>query len=392
MKKKLAFVIQRYGLEVNGGAELHCRQLAEHLKDDFDVEVLTTCAIDYYTWKNEYKEGETEINGIKVIRFPVDFERDKKDFDNYTQKAFANPGNLEIGEEWMKKQGPYSSKLFSYIEDNQNDYDYIIFFTYLYANTYFGMQKVKDKSKVVLVPTAHDEPPIYLKIFDSVFSCPSKIIYNTYAERNFVFNRFNNNRIENIVAGVGVEFPERYSENHGRFKAKYNLDHYALYVGRIDESKGCKEMFEYFLDYKRNNPSSLKLVLFGKEEIIIPKTENDDIVSLGFVSDNDKFDGIFGADFLIIPSRYESLSMVLLESFLCGKPVLVNGKSEVLKDHCISSNGGLWYENKFEFVEECDDLLYKEDYSRLLGENGGKYVMENYSWHKIIEKVIQILS
>ncbi|MBI4234829.1 glycosyltransferase family 4 protein [Candidatus Peregrinibacteria bacterium] len=389
MKKKLAFVIQRYGVEINGGSELHCRQLVERLQDNFEITVLTNCATDYYSWKNDYKAGEIMVNGVKVIRFPVDFKRDKSSFDLLSQMAFANPENSDMGEEWMKQQGPYSSKLFEYIDNRQEDYDYFVFFTYLYANTYFGMGRVKNPEKIVLIPTAHDEPPIYLKIFDRVFRRPKAIIYNTETERNFIWRRFENREIANVVAGVGVEFPKDYRQNTADFKRRHGLDRYVLYIGRIDESKGCGEMFEYFLNYKSQNPSDLKLVLMGKEEMPIP--ESGDIVSLGFVSDAEKFDGIFGAKFMIVPSFYESLSISLLEAFLCKKAVLVNGSCEVLKNHCLSSGGGLWFSDEGQFYEAFDYLLKHEQDRKMLGANGYEYVSRLYTWDKIIKAVKRIL-
>lgn len=69
---RVALVVQRYGLEVNGGAELLCRMIAERLASRHSVEVLTTCAVDYVTWKNEYAPGLAEVNGIPVRRFRVD--------------------------------------------------------------------------------------------------------------------------------------------------------------------------------------------------------------------------------------------------------------------------------------------------------------------------------
>lgn len=389
MKKKIAFVIQRYGTEINGGAELHCRQVVERLEPYFDITVLTTCATDYYSWKNDYKPGKTDVNGVNVIRFPVDFKRDKVSFDLLSQRALANLDDMELGEEWMKQQGPYSSKLFDYIEQYQEEYDRIVFFTYLYANTYFGMARVKDLSKIVLIPTAHDEPPIYLRIFDRVFRSPKTIIYNTETEREFIWRRFQNREIANIVAGVGVEFPNDYIDKSADFKQRYGLDHYVVYVGRIDESKGCKEMFEYFLNYKKESPSGLKLVLMGKEEMDVPKTE--DILSLGFVDDQQKFDGIFGSKFMIVPSPYESLSMSLLEAFLCKKTILVNGRCAVLKNHCLKSNGGLWYGNHAQFCEGMAYLLQNADERMTMGENGQKYVQEKYNWPKITDAVRKLI-
>lgn len=388
MKKKIAVVVQRYGLKVNGGSELHCRQLVERLQKFFDMTVLTTCALDYYSWKNHYPSGLHCIHGIHVQRFPVDFERNKKSFDALSVQVFSYPSDVTNGEKWMKAQGPYSSKLFSYISQHEADYDFFIFFTYLYATTYFGISLVKDTKKIILIPTAHDEPPIYLKIFDSVFRSPNKIIYNTETERNFIHQRFHNTHITNILAGVGVEFPQNYTPHPGDFVKKYGLNYYIIYVGRIDESKGCKEMFEYFFEYKKSTHSPIQLVLLGKAEMDIPR--HKDLIVLGFVSDQDKFDAIVGAQCMVVPSPYESLSMSLLESFLCKKAVLVNGRCAVLKNHCIQSNGGLWYSNVAEFIEGLDYLLSHNDEMKIMENNGYSYVQKNYQWDLIIEKIRQV--
>jgi len=170
---KIAFVVQRYGLEVNGGAEFHCRLVAEHLSKYFDVEVLTTCAVDYITWKNDYPEGVETLNGVLVRRFPVDYERDLLKFNKFSEKIFGNIHTCEDEVEWMKLQGPYSTKLLYYIKNTKDDYTYFIFFTYLYCTTFFGLPLVKEKA--LLVPTAHDEPPIYLSIFSSLFNNPQAV-------------------------------------------------------------------------------------------------------------------------------------------------------------------------------------------------------------------------
>lgn len=388
-KKRIAFVIQRYGVEVNGGAELHCLQLVERLQPYFDVTVLTTCAIDYYSWKNEYRPGLSTINGVAVQRFRVDYERNKRNFDTLSEKAFADSANLTLGEEWMRAQGPYSSELLAFIKDHQNDYEKIVFFTYLYATTYFGMRVIQDSKKIVLIPTAHDEPPIYLKIFESVFKSPACIIYNTETEWTFIQKRFKNTRIHNTIAGLGIEFPPRYKSQVASFKKRHALGPYVIYVGRIDESKGCHELFSYFLRYKKLTNSNLKLVLMGKAAIEIP--DHPDIVSLGFVEDQEKWDGIQGAEFAIIPSPYESLSMSLLEAFLRHKAALVNGRCEVLKNHCLSSQAGLWYQNELEFKEAIHYLLTQKKQRKSMEENGHRYVMDRYQWDPILKSIMSCL-
>ena len=382
MKKKILFVVQRYGLEVNGGAELHCRQLAERLKDEYDVSVLTTCAIDYVTWKNEYKEGIEHINGVKVIRKKVDFERNQKKFNKISAKLNNEKDNINLGIEWQEAQGPHSSELIKYLEDHKDDYDVIIFLTYLYYTTYFGLKVAPEKS--ILIPTAHDEPPIYYSIFNETFNLPKAILYSTTTERDFVNKRFKNDYIESDIVGLGVDINEN-AQDIDLEKTFDIKDDYVVYIGRIDESKGCKEMFEYFLEYKKIYNSNLKLVLAGKSAMEIPG--NKDIVTLGFVSEDEKVNLIRKSKLLILPSKFESLSLSTLEAMYLKVPVLLNGKCEVLKQHAILCNGGLYYENKWEFIETLDYLIRNSKIAERMGENGRKYVDVNYKWDVIIEKL-----
>ena len=369
-------------MEVNGGAELHCRQLAERLKDEYDVSVLTTCAIDYVTWKNEYKEGIEHINGVKVIRKKVDFERNQKKFNKISAKLNNEKDNINLGIEWQEAQGPHSAELIKYLEDHKDDYDVIIFLTYLYYTTYFGLKVSPEKS--ILIPTAHDEPPIYYSIFNETFNSPKAILYSTTTERDFVNKRFKNDYIENDIVGLGVDINEN-TQDIDLEKTFGIKDDYVVYVGRIDESKGCKEMFEYFLEYKKTYNSNLKLVLAGKSAMEIPR--NKDIVTLGFVSEDEKVNLIRKSKLLILPSKFESLSLSTLEAMYLKVPVLLNGKCEVLKQHAILSNGGLYYENKWEFLETLNYLIGNSKIAERMGDNGRRYVDENYKWDVIIKKL-----
>lgn len=382
MKKKILFVVQRYGLEVNGGAELHCRQLAERLKDEYGVSVLTTCAIDYVTWKNEYKEGIEYINGVKVIRKKVDFERNQKEFNKISAKLNNEKDNINLGIEWQKSQGPHSSELIKYLKAHKDDYNVIIFLTYLYYTTYFGLQVAPEKS--ILIPTAHDEPPIYYSIFNETFNLPRAILYSTTTERDFVNKRFKNNYIKSDIVGLGVDINEN-TQDIDLEKTFGIKDDFVIYVGRIDESKGCKEMFEYFLEYKKNYKNNLKLVLAGKNVMNIPK--HKDILVLGFVSEDEKINLIKQAKLLVLPSKFESLSLSTLESMYLGTPVLLNGECKVLKEHAILSNGGLYYENKWEFIEALNYLIEDPKTSEKMGENGRKYVNKNYKWDVVMKKL-----
>ncbi|MDI3534974.1 MAG: hypothetical protein PWQ82_1339 [Thermosediminibacterales bacterium] len=392
-KKKIGMVVQRYGLEVNGGSELHARQLAELLSKTYDVEVLTTCAIDYITWQNEYPAGLTEINGVSVRRFPVKEPRKIEKFNQLSQKIFSDKNHSYFDElEWMKQQGPLALGLLNYLRKNKSKYDVIIFMTYLYFTTYFGLHIAPEKS--ILVPTAHDEPPIYLSIYYSLFHLPRAIMYNTIEEREFIHGKFKNDYIPSQIAGVGVEVPNKI--NAEEFRNKYDIgtnmiigDKFILYIGRVDPSKGCDELFNYFIKYKERNKNDIKLVLMGKPVMQIPK--HPDIIPLGFVSDQDKFNGISAAELVVMPSHFESLSMVVLESMKLGKPVLVNGQCKVLKGHCIRSNAGLYYTNFDEFEECLNVILSKKYVVKRMGINGKKYVSKNYNWFIIEQKFIKII-
>lgn len=382
MKEKICFIVQRYGLEVNGGAELHCRQLAEHMLTKYkEVHVLTSKAIDYMTWKDEYKLDEEIINGVTVHRFSVSHERKAKEFNAINGRFFAGELREDEEREWIEKQGPALPGLLDYLKENKDNYDAFIFFTYLYYPTVLGVDIVKDKA--IVIPTAHDEPFLRMRIFDDVFMKPRSFFFNTEEERVLIHGKYHNEHIPSDLGGVGVEIPAVIDGE--RFKEKYGLSNFVVYVGRIDEGKNCHQLFKYFIEYKKRNANDVKLVLMGKPVIDIPK--HKDIISLGFMDDQDKFDGMAAAKMLILPSEFESLSMVVLEAMSVGTPVIVNGKCLVLKGHCIKSNGAFYYNNYFEFEGEINYLLGHPEVVSIMNDNAKKYVDENYQWDVIVERL-----
>ena len=387
MKLKICFVVQRYGLEVNGGAELHCRQLAEHLLPYCDsVDVLTTKAIDYMTWKDEYPNDEDFIHGIRVLRFGVKAPRELSRFNVINQKVYDNkPMSPSEEQKWLDEQGPLVPDMIRYIKNHKADYDVFIFFTYLYYQTVMGVPEVKDKA--IVIPTAHDEPFLKMRIFERVFRFPKAFFFNTYEERRLIHKKFYNHFVRDDLGGVGVEAPDNVSAQ--AFKEKYHIDNYVVYVGRIDEGKNCRQLFEGFIRFKKKYPSDLKLVFMGKEVIKVP--EHEDFISLGFVDDEDKFNGIAGAKALILPSKYESLSMVVLEAFSMNIPVLVNGECEVLKAHCTKSNAGFYYNNTEEFEEILNYMLSHEDILRKMGICGHEYVEAYYCWDTIVSRLLRLI-
>lgn len=382
-KKRVAIVNQRYGLEVNGGSEYFTMLLAEHLNQACDVEIITTCAKDYDTWENYYEPGETEIHGITVHRFPVLKARDPKRFQRYEKMRVYMPFlTYGMEQKWIDEQGPYAPDAIAYIRKHADEYDVFIFVTYLYYLTVMGLKEVAAKS--ILVPTAHDEPFLKMKHYRELFEAPKGYYFNTEEERNIVYEKFHTESIPNEIGGIGIEVPDQ--TNPVDFKKKYGLNHYMIYVGRIDYGKNCHELFDYFIRYKKEHPGDFKLVLMGKEMIEVP--QRDDIISLGFVSEEEKYDGMAGADFLVLPSELESFSIVVLDSLKLGIPVLVNGTCAVLKAHCDKSSGGFYYTDYSGFQEGIDRLLSSEELRSEMGAKGKAYVEAYYQWDVIIQKLL----
>lgn len=383
---KLAFVVQRYGLEINGGAELHCRWVVEHLKKYHDVEVLTTRAYDYISWKNHYPEREEVINGIPVKRFSVTRPRNPERFGRLQNQILEDEHSLEQELKWLEEEGPLAPALITHIQNHQDDYDYFFFFSYRYYHSYWGINALPHKS--ILVPTAEHDPVIHLHIFKELFRKPRALIYNSVEEREMINSLSRNEDIPGDVVGVGTEIPEEYSSE--KFRKKFNIsEDYVIYIGRIDQNKGCVQLFDYLQRFKKDESADVKLVLVGSSKLNIPA--HPDIVLLGFLSEEDKFSGLDGALILMMPSFYESLSMVTLEAWALSKPVLANAQCRVLKGQCLRSNAGLFYQNYEEFHETLRLLLQSPRLREGMGKNGKKYFQDNYTWDVIESKYLSLL-
>jgi glycosyltransferase involved in cell wall biosynthesis len=232
------------------------------------------------------------------------------------------------------------------------------------------------------VPTAERDPAIGLAMFGPVFRGVRGIMYNSYEERAMIRAATHNERVPGVVVGVGSDVPAR--TDPARFRRRHKIaGPFAIYIGRIDANKGCAELFDYFQRYATTFPRGLDLVLVGKA--VMPVPTHHRIHHLGYLSDDDKFDALSAADLLIMPSYFESLSMVALEAWALGRPVLANGRCDVLKGQCIRSNAGLYYESYEEFAETLYSLESNGPLHARLGRNGRDYFARHYAW-PVIEK------
>jgi glycosyltransferase involved in cell wall biosynthesis len=384
---KLAVVVQRYGLDINGGAELHARYVAEHLSRHAEVEVLTTCARDYVTWRNDLPAGDAQLNGVRVRRFAVRRERHPDRFGRRSHHVFHHPHSIADELAWLDSEGPTSPSLIEHIRRNEGEYDFFIFFSFRYYHAYHGIRAAA--SRALLVPTAERDGAIGLSIFGPVFRGVRALMYNSFEERAMIQAASGNTSVPHVIVGVGSEVPA--DTNPGRFRQKFGLTSpFVVYVGRIDENKGCKELFAYFERYTRAVRGDLCLVLMGNALLPIP--DHPRIRHLGFVPDEDKFDGLAAADALVMPSYFESLSMVALEAWALGKPVLANGRCDVLQGQCLRSNAGLCYENYEEFLETLALLQSNRRLAAAMGRNGREYFQRHYAWPVIVRKYMDMLN
>jgi glycosyltransferase involved in cell wall biosynthesis len=383
---KVAVVVQRYGAEINGGAELHARYVAEHLARHVQVEVLTTCATDYVTWRNALPTSVETIHNVTVRRFPVARERNPDEFGRWSERVFQQPHSFRDELSWLDAEGPTSPELIAYITQHEPEFDFFIFFSFRYYHSYHGVRAVPGKA--ILVPTAERDGALGLAIFGPILRGARAIMYNSFEERALIHGAAANADVPGVVVGIGSEIPDEAVPS--RFRQKFNFrDRFAIYIGRIDENKGCAELFDFFQRYSRAMADGMHLVLIGTP--IIPIPDHPRIHHLGFVNDQDKFDALAAAELLIMPSYLESLSMVALEAWALGKPVLANGKCDVLRGQCIRSNGGLYYENFDEFLETLRAIDIGPALQLALGRNGRDYFGKHYSWQVIEKKYLDML-
>jgi len=374
-------VVQRYGKGVDGGAEVHCRAVASRLAArGHQVTVLTTTALDYLSWANYFPPGDSELEGVAVKRFPVARRRWVRPFNLWSRKIYRGGQPIDMQWRWLVRQGPYCPELVQHLVDSEGEYQAIVFFTYLYFPTAAGLPLVPRRA--LLVPTAHDEPTLYLPLFRPVFHLPRVIIYNTHSERELVERVTGNSQVPGRVVALGIDPPA--AGGGDDFKKRHGITGpMLLYLGRVDVMKGCREMLEHYQRLAAEpEMAGLKLVLVGKRHMDLPR--HPGVLGLGFVADAERDAALDAADLLVMPSPHESLSMVTLEASAAGKPVLVNARCEVLADYVERAGAGLAYQDYEQFRAAVGRLLGSPAEAAAMGRAGAAYVAAHYGWEPVL--------
>ena len=384
--RKIGFVIPWYGEDIPGGAEMELREVATHLqRAGMDVEILTTCVREFSAdWnENYYSAGTAVVEDIAVRRFPVR-RRDTAAFDRVNRRLMEGQHMSLQEEKSFVEEMVNSPQLYEYLKDASDDYALYVFIPYMFGTTYYGMQACPEKS--VLIPCFHDEAYLYLRLFRQAYIQARGIIYNAMPEMELANKVYDFTTTEQICMGIGMD--TNICADADAFRKAYRIQKpFLLYAGRKDAGKNVHTLLRYFAEYKqRHGDSDLQLVLIGGGSIEIPASVRDDVYDLGFVSRQDKYDAMAAAELLCQPSHNESFSLVIMESWLCGRPVLVHSQCAVTRDFARRANGGLYFRNYFEFEGCVQYILTHPEQARTMGQNGGAFVRENFDWDVIVEK------
>ncbi len=401
--KRIAVVVQRCGENVFGGSETYALAASKVLSRHYDIEILTTTAKDHVTWDNYFPEGDERVSDNLIIkRFRVDIGRSSYwhrldglymssipiDFYANTtgkkrEKVLGSAAYMPLSfcEEWIKNEGPYSKRLLEFIRANNERYSAFIFMTYIYAQTYFGVDEVADKSKVFMIPTYHNESPVFMPIFRKYKDCQQ--LFLTAAEKKFAEEVVFKSPLKGSVIGFGL--PDKF--NSGASQKKSN--DYLLYAGRLEENKGVLELFKFFEHYYEHH-RKIRLVTIGDGHL--KNYRHEGIEYRGYASEEEKLSLMQNAAAFIHPSRFESFGIVLIESFMMGTPALVNARCEVLKEHIDNSRAGYSYADRNEFCSNLDKILDGSAGSAVLSGNARVYFADNYSIDSFYERLKEIIS
>ncbi|MGI8809123.1 MAG: glycosyltransferase family 4 protein [Acidimicrobiales bacterium] len=381
---KLAFVPPRYGADVVGGAETVLREMVAGLAErGWDIEVLTTCARDHFSWANEYPAGVEKVDGITLRRFPTVVPTSRRERAEHEAGLLGGRGlTLTEQQRWINSDLRVP-ELFHHLLDSVAGYRAIVLGPYMFWTTFAGWQLAPGKT--LLLPCAHDEPYIRLELFRPMFAGVAGLIFHTEPEHDLAHSVLPA-LAPHAVVGSGVHVPTGY--NPERVRARYGLEgRFLLYAGRREGAKGWEQLLEAFARATIRHGLPFSLVTIGSGPVTPPRAVAGRVVDLGFVPDDDRNDLFAAADAYLQPSAHESFSRTIMEAWLAGTLVIGNAASAVVTWHCERSGAGLTYCDEFE-LEQC--LLFLADAPEAAGRlaaHGRPYVLDKYAFPAVMDRI-----
>lgn len=392
VKKELpiAFVMPWFGEKVPGGAEMEARGCITDLhRKGVNVEMLTTCVKEFTANWNEdyYPEGTEIMNGIPIRHFKVR-KRNEDRFNSVNIKFMNNDPVTSLEEKYFLEENVNSYDLYDYMDENKDAYRFFVFIPYMFGTTYYGVRHCGKKS--IMIPCLHDESYAYISYFKDTYKNVAGMLYNAYPEKDLANRLYDLSQVKQEVIGVGIDTDV--SGDAARFREKYKLDsQFILYAGRKSIEKGVDKLIEYFIKYKEKNRDDLKLILIGAGDIEFKYKKSEDIIDLGFVSRQDKYDACAAALCLCQLSHNESFSIVIMESWLCGRPVMVSSECPVTKDFCERFEGGFAVGNEEEFSACIRKYMEAPEQAKRMAESGRAHVKENFDRDIIANKILRFM-
>lgn len=381
---RLAIVPPRFGDDVIGGAEVALREAAEGLAErGWEVDVLTTCARDHFSWANEYPAGEEQVGKLRVVRFPTVLDTPRAE-RAWIHAAIlrGEPIPVELQERWMNDDLRVPS-LWHHLLVHGDDYRAIAFAPYLFWTTFACGQVVPDRT--LLMPCLHDEPEARLDIFGPLFSGARAVWFLSEPERDLARALYDLPPRHDVL-GTGVHVPDRYDPDG--FRARHGLDKpFVLYAGRREGAKGWEWLVDTFHSAVARHGVDLLLVTTGTGEVRPPAEIADRVVDLGFVSPEERDDAVAAAAAYVQPSALESFSRTVMEAWLAGTLVLANGRSDVVRWHCERSGAGLTFDGAEELVAALRFVDEEPDAAAALAAGGRRYVLDNYRWDAVLDRL-----
>jgi glycosyltransferase involved in cell wall biosynthesis len=372
-RPRVGLIVQRYGPGVTGGAEAHARQIVERLSPHWDLRVLTSCAVDHLSWANALPAGESEVEGVPVVRFPTPGPRPMHQLNALSRRLFGRSLSLPDEERWMALQGPLVPGLWRHLAEEGGGYDGFVAFTYLYVSTAWAVPLVGER--LLLVPTAHEEEALQFDAYREVFERPAVLLVNSEEELALIHRRFPGHARARVV-GVGVEAPPADGQ---RFRTRFGIDGpFLLYLGRVERGKGIPELLDLYARFRRSRPGAPALVLAGESSMAV---EAEGVRVLGRIEEQEKWDGLSAAEAVVVPSAKESLSLLALEAFAVGTPVVGNAASAVVRGHLERSRAGAAYRDAASFAGAVTDAGSRREQLSVAARSYAR----QFSWARVVD-------
>lgn len=380
---RLGLLSPRYGEEVVGGTEHWLRSLCEHLARTrgWTVEAFTTCAVSAETWADEYPPGRTSLNGVTVNRYRSVSGRDPGYLHAYP-RVRRDPRSLDRAgaDEYVRQVGPVCPAAVDAAVDA--GCDLVAVTPYLYWPTVEAVPRLGRRA--IFHGAAHDEPELYFPMMPGVFGAVGGFAFNTYAERDLVESTFPVGHLPSAVIGNAVDEGAGDPAAARRALGLGPDEPFALCLGKVERSKGTTALAEMWAHLHRRRPGAPRLVMMGP--VHDRPADCEAVVLAGRQPDPVKWGALAACRFLVAPSAQESFSLVVIESWLAGRPVLVNGRCGPTVEHCRRSGGGLWFDQYGDFEAAADRFFADPELVARMGRRGESYARGTFDWDAVLDR------